>query len=114
MCLIVAKRRLAHGRGGASEVRMSDGLTSPKSFLREKEGVDHTRHFAIASFLLGSCSFFTAFRAATIIITLDFCAKLWKLGAEYEMDVDGYGNLQSVIKEIQEFLGEYKMCDEFI
>lgn len=58
MCLIEAKRRLAHGRGGASEERTSDGLTS-LMYFKEKEGVDHARHYAIAPFLLGSCSFFT-------------------------------------------------------
>lgn len=39
MCLIVAKRRLAHGRGGASEERTSDGLTSLKAFKGTKKAL---------------------------------------------------------------------------
>ncbi|MFY0781085.1 hypothetical protein AB1K18_12450 [Peribacillus simplex] len=39
MWLIVAKRRLAHGRGGASEERKSDGLASLKAFKGTKKAL---------------------------------------------------------------------------
>ena len=42
----------------------------------------------------------------------DIFSKINGLDAEYEMAVDGYENMQTIIKEIQEFLGRYEMyCD---
>ncbi|MFD1781723.1 hypothetical protein ACFSFW_24050 [Fredinandcohnia salidurans] len=44
----------------------------------------------------------------------DLFLRINGLDAEYEMAVDGYGDMQSIIKEIQEFLGRYEMYYELI
>ncbi|SMQ78102.1 hypothetical protein SAMN05444673_3241 [Bacillus sp. OV166] len=41
-------------------------------------------------------------------------SKINGLDADYEMAVDGYEDMQSVKKEIQEFLGTYEMYGELI
>ncbi|MDR7235967.1 hypothetical protein [Neobacillus drentensis] len=44
----------------------------------------------------------------------DIFSKISGLDTDYEMAVDGYGDMQSVIKKIQEFLGRYEMYGELI
>ncbi|MBM4763752.1 hypothetical protein [Bacillus sp. B15-48] len=39
----------------------------------------------------------------------DIFSKINRLDTEYEIAVDGYGDMQTIIKEIQEFLGSYEM-----
>jgi hypothetical protein len=48
------------------------------------------------------------------IIEDDIFSKINGLDAEYEMAVDGYGDMQIITKEIQGFLGEYEMYGELI
>ena len=44
----------------------------------------------------------------------DIFSKINGLDAEYEMAVDGYGDMQTLIKEIQGFLERYEMYCELI
>jgi hypothetical protein len=44
----------------------------------------------------------------------DLFSEINGLDCEYEIAVDGYGDLHSVIKEIQEFLGRYKIYGELL
>ena len=45
---------------------------------------------------------------------MKYFQKINGLDADYEMAVDGYGDMQSVKKEIQEFLGRYEMYGELL
>jgi len=44
----------------------------------------------------------------------DLFLKINGLDVDYEMAVDGYEDMQTIIKEIQEFLGRYEMYCEFL